>query len=206
MLLARENLAADLSDATVLELLLLLRDKGFQWRKWPRKVEMRFALRLLPEGECAWYSGGVRMVVPYLQCVLQSQSLFANGLPFLPHFFPRDSAKNYQKILEGCLDPAELLAAAKQPKEKKKSVIVPDVQEEEAVGPQDNNGDWQRSDASKCESEVELFDSNEALNARVMQVTRVCVAPQPPLFACVQLTSRDSKLWTQSDFARNSLN
>ena len=88
-----------LEDCTTYELMLKLRESGFQWRRMPTESKSRLALEYCRnESPKLWYSG-LRVVREYALCLLKAEELQDMGILAIPHWQP--SVSHYKALLEG---------------------------------------------------------------------------------------------------------
>jgi hypothetical protein len=81
---------------------MILRERGWEWKLFPRKKESRAAL-LHPtdQGTGVWYTAGKTIIPSYAQCLLSSLHLREQyGILTIPHYTAKPLT-DYKRLLEG---------------------------------------------------------------------------------------------------------
>lgn len=89
-----------IADFDLMELLLSLELKGWSWKPLPATTRAREGLCHKPGGRLEWYSQSHVINKAYLQCLLESDMLFAKGITSIPHWTKQPSDV-YPKLLQG---------------------------------------------------------------------------------------------------------
>lgn len=90
----------ELSDYDLMELILALENKGWVWKTLPKTKTARQKLCHVEGGALEWYSQSHVINKSYLQCLLESERLFQEGIVSIPHWTPKPSL-TYPAILSG---------------------------------------------------------------------------------------------------------
>ena len=89
-----------LEDLSTFELLMLLNEQCWSWRRLPRKKAHRLALSYRSGGDKHWYSGSVTLHKPYLLVLLKAGDIFGYGIEAIPHWSPKP-VEDYSRLLLG---------------------------------------------------------------------------------------------------------
>lgn len=90
----------NISEYSLMELLIALEDKGWVWKALPAAKASRQALRYERGKPLEFYSQSHMINRSYLQCLLMSESLFEKGVISIPHWTKQPSIV-YPQILQG---------------------------------------------------------------------------------------------------------
>lgn len=117
-----------LEDYTMLECILTLESKGFQWQVLPCP-QRRQGLMYRYGGPLVWYSTGAQIPIRYLHCLIDAQRLAGLGINEFPHHVSRDADKFYSKVLQGLMPPVPVL----QPRRRVQALQL-DVGDDDDIG------------------------------------------------------------------------
>ena len=90
----------NISEYSLMELLIALEDKGWVWKALPAAKASRQALRYERGKPLEFYSQSHMINRSYLQCLLMSESLFEKGVVSIPHWTKQPFIV-YPQILQG---------------------------------------------------------------------------------------------------------